>query len=49
MAIGVDTQKQTHVLVVIAAGGRTGGRRAVATAPDGWATALQGYRHNAHA
>ena len=41
MDIGVDTHKETHVLVAIDEGGRTRGSRTVANTPAGWATALQ--------
>ena len=41
MYIGVDTHKQTHVLVAIDADGRTSGSRTVANTPEGWAAALQ--------
>ncbi len=41
MDIGVDTHKQTHVLVAIDEAGRPGGSRTIANTPEGWATALQ--------
>ena len=41
MYIGVDTHKQTHVLVAIDADGRTSGSRTVANTPEGWAVALR--------
>ncbi len=41
MYIGVDTHKQTHVLVAIDEAGRAGGSRTIANTPEGWAAALQ--------
>jgi transposase len=41
MYIGVDTHKQTHVLVAIDEAGRAGGSRTIANTPEGWATALR--------
>ena len=41
MYVGVDTHKQTHVLVALDEAGRTCGSRAVVNTPEGWATALQ--------
>jgi len=41
MNIGVDTHKNTHVLVAVGAQGQTLGTRTVANSPSGWAAALQ--------
>jgi transposase len=41
MDIGVDTHKNTHVLVAVGAQGQTLGTRTVANTPAGWAAALQ--------
>ncbi len=41
MDIGVETHKQTHVLVAVGAQGQTLGTRTVANSSAGWAAALQ--------
>ena len=40
MYVGVDTQKQMHVLVTIAEDGRTQGSRTAANTPEGWLGAI---------
>ena len=44
MYIGVDTPKQTHVLVAIDEDGRVSGSRTVTNTPEGWAAALHWVR-----
>ena len=44
MYVGVDTHKQTHVLVVLDEAGRSCGGRTIANAPEGWGAALEWVR-----
>lgn len=44
MFVGVDTHKQTHVLVALDTEGRTHGSRTIDNMPEGWAAALHWVR-----